>query len=683
MSQLERNLKFINGGVVDGVQRYPLHPKFRPIAIQWEAQCRAAGMELWFTSAYRTYAQQNYLRQEYLAGRNNGIYASPPGYSSHEIGLAIDTRSWNGKEFSRDKEHMRKVAKIAKALGMNWGGDWKMANEQHHFDYHFGLGWTELKRRWKAKMFDAEGYILIDGANQATPSQQVQSPTWNTDIGTETYDVKVEEYKREKILPNEPIRNVEEVNAVGIWQIVKMVSDRWSVSQLVADSSLATNQGSLINFVKKVVQDPWMQFYGDTFGNQFYFFTRRAPFDYNGWWGSLMDQGVIHEAVVISDDLKWYNGPIYSWYQIIPKGSFISDENQIFAHITAVYFEEYAQVWGSKPNSQVSNYLSFVKISDGRIMEEKALEDLRYMVESNMYLPFTREGTIVLKGCFGIKRGHKITYAPTMEIFYVDAVSHRYTVVDGSEEWVTTLQVSRGMEIRHCLAPEKTDDFNYWNLILFDNPPPRKEIVKEKIEQDVAYVYFDNDRPYLIDLNETWPPAKDTDEKKMEQQIKAFPSLRSELVAQNNRQIEYAVSLIEKYPDCPTFRCTGYIDSDSGVNNSTLPTNRAKALRTAIVDLYIKKHPSENRATIEKKISIIPRGVKTFTEREKKAFLDDKTVGDLKRKAYQRVAFFVMDEWMKDKEIEKEVKGVGWRVNDPVFQYFLQRRQFNKCGIKD
>jgi LysM repeat protein len=39
-------------------------------------------------SAFRTYAQQNYLYQLFLAGQGNP--ANPPGTSSHELGVAVD-----------------------------------------------------------------------------------------------------------------------------------------------------------------------------------------------------------------------------------------------------------------------------------------------------------------------------------------------------------------------------------------------------------------------------------------------------------------------------------------------------------------------------------------------------------------------------------------------------------------
>lgn len=41
------------------------------------------------TSARRSRAKQAELRARYLAGKSP-IYASPPGYSQHEVGLAFD-----------------------------------------------------------------------------------------------------------------------------------------------------------------------------------------------------------------------------------------------------------------------------------------------------------------------------------------------------------------------------------------------------------------------------------------------------------------------------------------------------------------------------------------------------------------------------------------------------------------
>ena len=73
-----------------------------------------------------------------------------------------------------------------------------------------------------------------------------------------------------------------------------------------------------------------------------------------------------------------------------------------------------------------------------------AIRDLKYIIESNAYNPFTRQGTITLRGDRRIKRGTLIMM-PNGEQFYVDAVSNSLSFGESSVERTTTLTVSHGM----------------------------------------------------------------------------------------------------------------------------------------------------------------------------------------------------------------------------------------------
>lgn len=678
MSTLKNNQIYINGGYANGRKRKALHPKVRSIFSSWEAECRAAGLELQFYSGTRTLAHQAELRKEYLAGRNGGIYASPPGSSLHNYSLAVDTRVFDKStgKYVRKKSILTKVAKIGAKHGLRWGGNFSHTGEQHHFDYSFGLGLSGIKKLYNDKKVDAQDYVIIDG-NVNVKKQVSYQYDWKTDIGEEVTEVESEEKEVEKEEPPKKITNVEERPAVGIWQIIKFMADRYSLGQSINDATIAFNQGSLTNFIQKVVQSPWLHFWGDTFEDEYFFMVRKEPFDYNGFSITPQHRYTVGENDVISDDLSWYDGPIYSWYQIIPQGSFLGEENQIFAHVTAVFFEEYAEVWGSKPFSAVSNYINFIKLGDGKIMYEKALEDLRYMVESNAYLPFTRQGTITIRGNARFKRGFWFFYESTREWFYVDGVNHRYVITDAGEEMLTTLKVSRGMETRHLIAPKDKNTKSYFNLILFDDPPPTTKTVKDKVSGSVKSFYFDNDRRYLIDLNETWPPAADTTDLKMQNQISEFPLLRKELHTNNENAIKECVLLIEQNPKA-TFKSKGWIDSDFGSNNSVLPIERAKTVRRRVVDAYMKKHPTDNRSELEARISVNGYKVANYGDDFKKNQKDE-TEKSYKIKAKQRIAQFEMESYLKDKEVEEKTKGVNWKVNDEVFKYFLSRKQLNRC----
>ena len=73
----------------------------------------------------------------------------------------------------------------------------------------------------------------------------------------------------------------------------------------------------------------------------------------------------------------------------------------------------------------VSKRIHILRQPNVDLFRQALAEDLKYSVESTCYLPFTRTGTITIKGGDRrIKRGTFIYFTPTNEIFYVDQVQH-------------------------------------------------------------------------------------------------------------------------------------------------------------------------------------------------------------------------------------------------------------------
>jgi hypothetical protein len=99
----------------------------------------------------------------------------------------------------------------------------------------------------------------------------------------------------------------------------------------------------------------------------------------------------------------------------------------------------------------VNNYSSYESIRDKNkdvnldIFVKSAVNDFKYVIDSTMYLPFTRKGSIVINGDRRIKRGTWIRHNGTKEIFYVDDVQNDYNISLSSIDRTTILQVSRGM----------------------------------------------------------------------------------------------------------------------------------------------------------------------------------------------------------------------------------------------
>ena len=285
--------------------------------------------------------------------------------------------------------------------------------------------------------------------------------------------------------------------ASGIWQIVKMVMDSDVANFLNYDPSLASMQGGLSNFVNRICQRPFVEFAGDTYGDMYYFTVRRPPFDrehmlaalaelnllgnnkkyielqeqYNEldsnsveaqmiWsqMNELKNRYVINPKDVINSTIDWDAGAVYSWYQLYVMYEIGSPDD--LKYITpAILFPEYAALYGSRDLTVQSPYISFINAgtqdalkktgrsdsADNRI--RSSIKELKYIIESNAYNPFTRSGTVTLVGNRKIKRGTFISLnlEGVEEIFYVEGVSQDYSVNNGSVSRTTTLQLSHGM----------------------------------------------------------------------------------------------------------------------------------------------------------------------------------------------------------------------------------------------
>lgn len=243
--------------------------------------------------------------------------------------------------------------------------------------------------------------------------------------------------------------------APGIWQITKLLVDDSVSDKQVYDSGISTQTGSLLNFFRKVCQEPLVEMMGDTFGNQYYWIVRRPPFDKDNL-KNLIDSAlfVLNGDDIINTNLGWNNQEIYSWYRYVPYADLLGiPEAQLF--MPAVFFPEFAAIWGSRPLTVESNYYNYSmsgrwnndktenKENGDRIIRN-AVRDFKFLIESNAYNAFTRRGTITLMGDRRIKRGTLIMHT-SGEIFFVDSVQQDYSVNNNSVVRNTTLNVSKGM----------------------------------------------------------------------------------------------------------------------------------------------------------------------------------------------------------------------------------------------
>lgn len=279
--------------------------------------------------------------------------------------------------------------------------------------------------------------------------------------------------------------NVLRKPAEGIWQIIKLSIDP-NVSKLrLVDTSITDYQGSLLNYINKVCQKPFCEFFGDTYGDQYHFVVRKPPFNQEAFLECFDKMGKLEitEDNIYEEDLRFDDSEIFSWYRLRPAGSFI-DKNwgDSMASQLTIWLEEFAELFGAKSYDITTIYGQIYNTDASTESVEELLtqfrKDLIYMVESTIYLPFTRKGTItIIPGDRRIKRGMVIRHRGTDELFYVDSVTNTASVGNSNVDRKTILTVSRGMvEIyaRNEVTPKTVDKYSnkdnvmsYFNLVDF------------------------------------------------------------------------------------------------------------------------------------------------------------------------------------------------------------------------
>lgn len=137
-----------------------LHPRLQQKAAELIELCKKNGISIKISECYRTVEEQNEL---YAKGRTapGSIVTNAKGtsYSSqHQWGIAFDFYldmdiDGDGKKsddaFNNKKSTFNKVGKLAKSIGLGWGGDWTSPVDLPHvYLPDWGKTTGELKKKY-------------------------------------------------------------------------------------------------------------------------------------------------------------------------------------------------------------------------------------------------------------------------------------------------------------------------------------------------------------------------------------------------------------------------------------------------------------------------------------------------------------------------------------------------------
>lgn len=250
----------------------------------------------------------------------------------------------------------------------------------------------------------------------------------------------------------------EEGNAVkGVWQMVQVLIDDNLADRRIVDRALANPEGTLQDLLNKFLQQPFVEWWGDCWGNGFDIIVRQPPFTEKAIL-DVLDSGTyrsIFPKDILSMNLS-FDTRAYGWYRLMPQNAFLGGEQfSSLAWCPIIFLEEYVEHFGNKRYLINDVYFSAsdFNTAEGKEntenMHQKLQNDLLYVVETTAYLPFTRRGTITIEGDRTIKAGTFVcvnTYGDIWgEIFYVTAVQNNIVFNGDRVDRTTTLTVERGM----------------------------------------------------------------------------------------------------------------------------------------------------------------------------------------------------------------------------------------------
>lgn len=456
----------------------------------------------------------------------------------------------------------------------------------------------------------------------------------------------------------------------GVWRWVALLFDDSIKDRRLADVSLGRPDGSLINLIWNYAQAPWVEFLQDTWNDRFYFTFRTPPWNKKlvqehlrrGW----IDNVIVEDVDVLTENLA-FDTEQYSIYQIDYKAATWGTNDTLASVIPTIPFPEIAEIWGNRRLRVSTNLLPLndTEDADGALnrsyLRDKGIDDLIFVVDTTIYKPLTRKGTIVVNGDRRLKKGTWFLYKPTNEIFYITAVSQNFSA--SPIDRVTTIQVERGMVLEYVTGDTTIDvDGRQVDLTYFDI------VDTEKIANTLKEDFDTPDDP-----PEPPPPPVDKIINDAVSQLQ-FETAKAIILPESFTSLN---ALAELLVDNPTWTITlaGHTDSDGSVSYN----NGLSKRRTAAVALYLSK-----------------KGVK-IDKIEKSHFGELKPIDtnetDEGKANNRRVEMGIIEK--AEDQVEEDTEDVKdnidggaannediFKINRPVLNFFLQRRQFGRENVK-
>lgn len=238
----------------------------------------------------------------------------------------------------------------------------------------------------------------------------------------------------------------EGIEEQGIWNFIEIDLEPNVANRVLFDSSILTMQGSILNFIKKILQEPFVEILSDTIGNKFRFIVRTPPTLKETYKNN--PTLVISKKYLVSDQTGISDETVYSWFYLRPTAMYFGDQTLAAIQNRAIGFEKLLDIYGSKKLDLEHTYTYYTtndpyKKEDKDNSKVQNIEDLVWMVKSFGMEQFLKKGTLTFTNIAGIKKGMNIYIPEDDMLYYIESYSHNFTLTNRT----TSVNVTRGLKL--------------------------------------------------------------------------------------------------------------------------------------------------------------------------------------------------------------------------------------------
>lgn len=246
----------------------------------------------------------------------------------------------------------------------------------------------------------------------------------------------------------------------SIWNLIDLFTDESELqaNRTLYDSTITEASGSILSFLQKIAQSPFVELFGITSGEKWNLIARTPPLTMDMYLGTDKPNSgnltiEVGDEDIISENTKTDDKEAFSWFRLEPLGIFFGDKTARLLDFPAILCDEFINIFGSKLQDLTSNYLggdNSIKVpkdKDGNSLlytntYHQAFLDMCFFLKGMIISPFMKKGTITIYGNRLVHRGMNLYLKDRDMMYYIKQVEQSSNLADRK----TVCTVDRGMK---------------------------------------------------------------------------------------------------------------------------------------------------------------------------------------------------------------------------------------------